>query len=108
MPRQTKPYRPLGEVAKTQPVFEFHDVRGALVGFRFPDYARGLNVPGYHLHFISDDRATGGHVLDCRTDGVTAEVDHTANLHLEMPEDAAFLAANLGEDKTETLKQVER
>src|SRR5262249_55988041 len=26
----------------------------------------GPNVPGYHWHFLSDDRTVGGHVLDCR------------------------------------------
>jgi hypothetical protein len=25
-----------------------------------------LNVPGYHWHFLSDDRTVGGHVPDCR------------------------------------------
>ena len=30
--------------------------RARVVGFRFPDYARGLEAEGYHLHFISADR----------------------------------------------------
>ena len=37
-----------------------------MLGFRFPAYAEGIEVAGYHLHFISDDRARGGHVLDSR------------------------------------------
>ena len=28
-----------------------------MLGFRFPDYAEGIEVAGYHLHFISDDRS---------------------------------------------------
>ena len=38
---------------------------GTVVGFRFPDYAEGLEVSGYHLHFISEDRSRGGHLLEC-------------------------------------------
>ena len=64
VPRQEKPYPPLDEVARTQPVFHLKDVRGTLAGFRFPDFARGLNVPGFHLHFLTEDRKAGGHVLD--------------------------------------------
>ena len=36
------------------------------MGFRSPAWALGLNVPGYHWYFLSDDRTVGGHVLDCR------------------------------------------
>ena len=39
---------------------------GTLVGVRSPAWAAELNVPGYHWHFLSDDRTLGGHVLDCR------------------------------------------
>ena len=66
VPRQRPPYRPLAEVAAEQHVFEFEDVSGTVVGFRFPDYASGVEVTGYHLHFITADRTRGGHVLECR------------------------------------------
>ena len=41
---------------REEPIFEFHDVEGTIVGFFTPDYLRGVNVPGYHLHFITADR----------------------------------------------------
>ena len=72
VPRQTPPYRPLTEVVAEQHVFELEDVAGTMLGFRFPDYSEGIEVSGYHLHFISEDRARGGHVLDCRTRRVHA------------------------------------
>ena len=85
VPRQQKPYPPLAEVAKRQHVFTLEDVAGTLVGFRFPDYAQGINVAGYHLHFVSDDRTCGGHVLDCRLrEGILA-IDHSSELHVELP-----------------------
>lgn len=93
--RQSKPYKPLLEVVKTQAEFEKSNIRGTVLGFRCPDYAVGIGVPGYHFHFISDDRATGGHVLDyCLGDG-TVEIDHTSSLHLELPETQAFSNADL-------------
>ena len=50
---------PLVQAAAVQPEFEFHDVSGTLVGFWTPEYAKTLNVPGYHLHFLSADRKQG-------------------------------------------------
>ena len=64
--RQEPPYRPLAEVVKGQSVWTHKEVSGTLVGFHSPGWVGGLNVPGYHWHFLSDDRTVGGHVLDCR------------------------------------------
>ena len=64
--RQEPPYRPLGEVVEGQSVWAHEEVSGTLVGVRSPAWVGGLNVPGYHWHFLSDDRTVGGHVLDCR------------------------------------------
>jgi acetolactate decarboxylase len=64
--RQVPPYRPLGEVVKGQTVWTHKEVIGTLVGVRSPAWVGGLNVPGYHWHFLSADRTVGGHVLDCR------------------------------------------
>lgn len=56
VPAQHKPYPPLTEVTEGQTVFEFTDVEGTIVGFFSPPYADGINVPGYHLHFLTDDK----------------------------------------------------
>ena len=40
-----------------------------MLGFRFPDYVEGIEVSGYHLHFITADRSRGGHVLGSRSSG---------------------------------------
>jgi len=65
VPAQQKPYRTLAEVAATsQAVFELGPRQGTLVGFYFPRAFAGLNAPGFHLHFISDELDAGGHVLE--------------------------------------------
>jgi acetolactate decarboxylase len=85
VPRQTPPYRPLIEVVLEQHVFELSDVEGTMLGFRFPDYVEGIEVSGYHLHFISADRSHGGHVLASRANGLRARLDPSGELHVELP-----------------------
>ena len=85
VPAQTPPYRPLGEVVAEQHVFELEDVKGTMLGFRFPAYVEGIEVAGYHLHFISKDRSRGGHVLDSRSNGLRARLDPYDDLHVELP-----------------------
>lgn len=85
VPRQEPPYRPLTEVVSGQHVFELTGVDGTMLGFRFPEYAEGIEVAGWHLHFISDDRTRGGHVLDSRTETARVRLDPTSELHVELP-----------------------
>jgi acetolactate decarboxylase len=85
VPAQTPPYRPLTEVVADQHVFELENVTGTMLGFRFPAYAEGIEVGGYHLHFISEDRSRGGHVLDSRSSGLRARLDSSNDLHVELP-----------------------
>lgn len=108
VPRQHKPYPPLVEIAKHQPIFELHDVTGDLVGFRFPDYAQGFNVPGYHLHFLTNDRSAGGHVLDFQLSSGRLALEHTTNFHLELPESGDFAQADLDKDQSQAIHQVEK
>src|SRR5215213_5687640 len=85
VPRQEPPYRPLTEVVGEQHVFELVGVDGTMLGFRFPEYAEGIEVAGWHLHFISEDRKRGGHVLDCRAETVHVQLDPSGELHVELP-----------------------
>ncbi len=108
VPRQQPPYRPLTEVIAEQHVFDLVDVEGTIVGFRFPAYAQGIEVPGYHLHFISSDRRQGGHVLGCRARKARVELDPSADLHLELPPAIDLEGADLGSDMAQALARVER
>jgi acetolactate decarboxylase len=105
VPRQTKPYPRLAEVTAKQPTFEFENVRGTLVGFRCPEYAKGLNFPGWHLHFLTADRTAGGHVLELVTDKVQFAIDYTPAIHVALPKGGGFYEADLASDKTADLKR---
>jgi acetolactate decarboxylase len=85
VPRQEPPYRQLTEVVGEQHVFEFDNVDGTILGFRFPEYAEGIEVAGWHLHFIGEDRSRGGHVLDCRIETAHIQLDPSGELHVELP-----------------------
>jgi acetolactate decarboxylase len=98
----------LEQAAREEPIFEFNDVEGTVVGFFTPDYLRGVNVPGYHLHFITADRTAGGHMLDCRTLDVTIKIHHTPEFELGTPGTEEFLKADLSRDNTAAIKKIER
>lgn len=83
--RQRPPYPPLSEVTAHQREWTVATAVGTLVGFRFPDRAAGLEVPGYHLHFLAADHRTGGHVLELTMRHGVVEVDGTSELHVELP-----------------------
>jgi acetolactate decarboxylase len=95
VPAQTRPYRPLAEVVKTQSTFDFTGVSGVMVGFRLPSYMAGVNAAGYHLHFLTADRKAGGHVLSCRIQKVTAEIDATSEWSMTLPADPDFYKVDL-------------
>jgi acetolactate decarboxylase len=107
VPRQHKPYPPLVEAVKHQPTFEFYDVRGSLVGFRFPIYLGGLNVSGYHFHFITEDRSAGGHLLECEMDRGELRVDHESDLNLELPTGVVEAMPDLAPSKQDELERIE-
>ena len=108
VPKQTKPYPRLVEVAKQQPTFDLKDVRGTIVGFRLPEYLQGINVPGYHLHFLAADRSGGGHVLEATLDKVRVEIDETPALYLVLPQEETFGKADLGKDRADEIRRVEK
>jgi acetolactate decarboxylase len=108
VPRQHKPYPPLAEVAKKQALFEFTHVKGVIVAFRYPQYLSGVNLAGYHCHFITADRQGGGHLLDCRVEGATIALDAIPKLDLRLPETQEFMRTDLTRDRHHELEKVER
>lgn len=95
VPRQTPPFGPLAQVVAHQTTFELRDVEGTLVGFRMPAFVAGLNLPGYHFHFLTADRTAGGHVLDFRSQARLVTVDITPRYMVSLPDTPEFLQAVL-------------
>jgi len=82
---QSKPYPALEEALQGQSVFLFKNITGSMIGFRFPESCRGINKPGYHFHFLSADKHSGGHVLELSFSGGKVRVSRIYNLSLKIP-----------------------
>jgi acetolactate decarboxylase len=105
--RQEPPYKPLAEVAKSQSVWTHEDMSGTLIGIRCPSWVGGMNVPGYHWHFLSNDRKVGGHVLDCRIREGRVRYDLCRTWLVKLDGSADFNGADLGRDLSRDLRRVE-
>jgi acetolactate decarboxylase len=99
---------PLATAAAHQPEFAFERIAGTIVGFWTPGYAKSINVPGYHCHFLSTDRRHGGHLLDCSGRALRLQVQREGALHFALPETMDFLAADLSLDPGKALDFAER
>jgi acetolactate decarboxylase len=108
VPAQKRPYPPLKEVTSHQPEFDMKNVSGTIVGFRCPPYVNGINVPGYHLHFISRDRNQGGHVLGFEIVDGTCDIEVLDRFFLRLPDTKDFAEIDLSRDRNKELKDVER
>ncbi len=107
VPAQQKPYPPLVDVAALQPEFEVQTVTGTLSGFYCPPFVTGINVPGYHMHFLADDKNFGGHVLEFEMTEGTLWLDQVNDFRMLLPEEGGFLDTDLTNDLTDDLGEVE-
>jgi acetolactate decarboxylase len=85
VPKQKRPYPSLAQAIATQHTVELADVSGTMVGFRFPDALGGIEMVGWHLHFVTGERTRGGHVLGFTLLEGTAWLDDATELHVELP-----------------------
>ncbi len=106
VPKQAS-YRPLVEVAQEQPEFSFEDIEGTLAGFYTPGFLGSVSVPGLHLHFLSDDRCHGGHLLECQPRKIEAGVQMLTMLELALPMSLDYLTWDFQRDTETDLSQAE-
>ena len=95
-------------MVKTQSVFDYDNAQGNIVGFYCPEFTQKINVPGFHVHFLSKDKKTGGHILDLQAKSITVELDSISRLYLELPTHAAAQQVDFSKDASEDLEKVEK
>ncbi len=83
--KQDQPYPPLSQVIATQSIFEVKDVKGTFVGVRLPHFIKNVYAPGYHLHFITDDKKQGGHILEVKFDEAKVQIQYLSQMLIKMP-----------------------
>jgi acetolactate decarboxylase len=95
---QCRPYPPMLDVVSQQPTRRFQSERGVMLGFRTPGYMQGVNVAGYHLHFLTGDHKRGGHVTGYQLAEGRLELAVISDIEIALPRTADFARANLAPD----------
>ncbi len=67
---------------------------------------RHVNVPGYHFHFISEDRSTGGHVLQLTLNAATVRTQRLDTITIALPRTPP--STQPGGDHSDELERVEK
>jgi acetolactate decarboxylase len=102
-----KPGATLLDAAKAQHEFDFRNSHGTLIGIYSPSFSGAVSVPGYHIHYLSDDRTQGGHLLQIETGQVRLRVQELEDFHIALPENEEFLKADLSRDTASDLSRAE-
>ena len=106
--KQEEPYKEFTEVAAVdQKVFNHTDQTGTLVAVYFPEYMNELNMHGWHLHFLSDDKTVGGHVLELNDFKGSGQIDEIHEFNMILPTDDSFKNMNFTEDMSNKISSVE-
>ncbi len=95
-------------LSKTQRDFAFENIAGTMVCLYYPDYMDGINAPGWHVHFLSEDRTKGGHVFDLEIARGMVRIDKIANIEIQLPSEPAFDTYSLKEASGSDIKKVEQ
>ena len=93
--RQQRPFPGLAEAVKSQHENTVGPTRGTMLGFKGPDVFQGLSVADFHLHYLDDARAFGGHVMDFDLVEGTLTLEAYAGFNLRLPQVESYLDAQL-------------
>ncbi|SEW52709.1 acetolactate decarboxylase [Chitinophaga arvensicola] len=107
-PVNEQPYPQLAGMLDLQRFFQLKETSGDLVGYRLPVYMDNTNISGYHFHFLSDDKNTGGHIVDLTTGDITIEISPLDSYTVKVPATPAFNHFDFKKDRQEDIKSVER
>ena len=106
--KQEEPYKTLADALSTdQREFDFAGASGTVVGLYCPEYMRDLNAAGWQFHFVSEDKQSGGHVLDLDIDNAELKWDSTKGFNMLLPDTKMFPTLDLTTDQSEDIKKVE-
>lgn len=95
-------------LATTQREFVFENLPGTLVCVYHPDYMDGINAPGWHIHFLSEDCARGGHVFDVSMISGQAVMHKIDRIEIQLPATPAFDTYALKESSQDDIAEVEQ
>jgi acetolactate decarboxylase len=107
--KQEKPFKMLNIALKTdQRKYEYANIMGTIVGLFCPAYMNSMNAPGWHFHFISDDKTKGGHMTEAALKDCQLQVHKMSRFIAEMPDSETFNSKNLGLDVMSAIREAEK
>ncbi|KUL89541.1 hypothetical protein ZTR_04468 [Talaromyces verruculosus] len=96
IPKRNSADETLTALEKRQEMQTVENSTGILFGFWSPEYTQGFSVPGFHLHYLSEDRKIGGHVLDFEALKAKVSAAILKKYHLELPQTEEFQRMGVG------------
>ena len=102
-----KPYPTLSEVAQDQREFHFENTRGDVIAVWCPKYVNGINLPGWHFHYLSGDKTQGGYILGLSSDDLRVKINKIERFDLTLPQNPEFAKRDLCEDLSAKTAAVE-
>lgn len=91
-----------------QQFFDIQNTTGTLVGYHLPEYLNGIQVSGFHLHYLSSDTKQGGHVLGFKGQNFKIEIAVLKSFELEAPTSTDFQHFQFIKKHNEDLERVEQ
>nr|WP_197747741.1 acetolactate decarboxylase [Acinetobacter sp. Marseille-Q1620] len=89
-PKQAPYFTPLYNMMDKQVELNYENTSGTLVGYWLPEFLNGINIGGYHFHFLSKDKKQGGHLLGFEGSNLIVEVAELKKIDFEIPQDQDF------------------
>lgn len=100
-------HTPTSELMGREHVFEYADTEGIIVTTWIPAWLDGINIPGYHSHFISTDGTQGGHVLSFTGRDMKVEVCIVTGLCLSVQYSDEFRRFNFNKVSSDDIHRLE-
>lgn len=108
-PYSSNSERSIQEVSGNQEVLTYDEIKGHLIGFWTPEMFGRISVPGFHLHFLSDDKSTSGHVLDYHFSSAILQIEEKNVIEITHPTTEKFKDLNINvENLDDTIRKVEQ
>ncbi|MCR8557356.1 acetolactate decarboxylase [Mucilaginibacter sp. BJC16-A38] len=107
-PVTREPFLPLANMLDKQFFFDFNNTEGVLIGYKLPSYLAGVNIAGYHFHFLTSQLNAGGHALDFSSDSTTIEISRISDFQLVTPDDPEFMNYKFDKVNQPDLQKVEK
>ena len=94
---QQRPYPPLSDSSIEKKEYKIVNQDVTMIGFWFPDYLDGVNVPGFNFYIINEDRSIGGRLIDINLGHGEVELMPISQLDIKLPHNKRFMEVDLNQ-----------